>query len=197
MPLSVDFFDRRPLYAYYCAPMANTLIPDYVDARKIFAQQTLINGVIPISRLPRFCELILDSEGDVQVSLQFGLDESLRRVIQGELQADVNVTCQRCLEPTRISLRDQFELAVLSSEEQIEGLPKTLDPWVCKDIKLVLADIIEEQLILCMPIVSYHDTNCIENLEFAAQQTTKSNGKLDKELKDKPFAILQTLKDKQ
>lgn len=196
MPLSVDFFDRCLLDAYYCAPMANTLIPDYVDSRKIFAQQTLIEGVLPISRLERFSGAILDTEGDVQVSLQFDLDESFRKVIRGSLQADVKVACQRCLEPMPITLKDQFELAVVYKEEQALKLPKSLDPWFCEDIKLVLADMIEEQLILCMPIVSYHEQHCIAKLEFEAKQPNKVNGKQGEKVSENPFAILQKLKDK-
>ncbi|MGJ8690754.1 MAG: YceD family protein [Gammaproteobacteria bacterium] len=176
--------------------MANTLIPDYVDSRKIFAQQTLIEGVLPISRLERFSGAILDTEGDVQVSLQFDLDESFRKVIRGSLQADVNVACQRCLEPMPITLKDQFELAVVYKEEQALKLPKTLDPWFCEDIKLVLADMIEEQLILCMPIVSYHEQHCIAKLEFEAKQPNKVNGKQGEKVSENPFAILQKLKDK-
>lgn len=193
MSLRTVFFDRCPLDAYYCAPMADTLIPDYVDARKIFAQQTLIEGVLPISRLPRFCEAILDTEGEVQVSLQFALDDSFRRLIQGALQAQVHVTCQRCLEPMPITLEDEFELAVVHNEEQVQKLPKALDPWICEDVKLVLADVIDEQLILCMPIVSYHEHNCIASLEFEATESNKTDAKQGS---DNPFAILQKLKDK-
>lgn len=196
MPLSTYFFDRCPPDAYYCAPMADTLIPEYVDTRKVFAQQTLIEGALPISRLARFREAILDTEGDVQVTLQFLLDESFRKIIRGTLQADVHVTCQRCLEPMPITLQDTFELAVVYKEEQALKLPKTLDPWFCEDVKLVLADIIEEQLILCMPIVSYHEQHCIEKLEFEAKRTNKTNAKQDDKGSENPFSILQKLKDK-
>jgi len=66
----------------------------------------------------------------------------------------------------------RFELAVVYKEEQaLKKLPKNaVDPWFCEDIKLVLADMLEEQLILCMPIVSYHEQHCIAKLEFEATQ---------------------------
>lgn len=195
MPLKAVFFDRSPLDAYYCAPMADTLIPDYVDARKIFAQQALIEGTIPVSHLSRFCELIAPTQGDVQVSMKFDLDDSFRRVIQGVLDTQVQVTCQRCLEPMQIALHDEFTLAVVESEAKSESLPKSLDPWICEDIKLVLAEVIEEQLILCMPIVSYHDSNCIEKLSFGASQS-KSSGKANGGSNPNPFDVLKTLKDK-
>lgn len=175
--------------------MEETLIPDYVDARKIFAQQAVIKGTIPVSRLTRFCELVTATQGDVQVTMKFALDESNKRIIQGELDTQAQVICQRCLEPMQIALHDEFTLAVVDSESQSESLPKDLDPWICEDIKLVLAEVIEEQLILCMPIVSYHENNCIEKLSFEAAQK-KSNGAANGAGKPNPFDILKTLKDK-
>ena len=175
--------------------MEDTLIPDYVDARKIFAQQALIKGTIPVSRLPRFCELVTAPQGDVKVTIKFDLDESNRRIIEGVLDTQAQVICQRCLEPMQIALHDEFRLAVVDSESQSESLPKSLDPWICEDIKLVLAEVIEEQLILCMPIVSYHENKCIEKLSFEASQN-KHNGAMKGTAKPNPFDILKTLKDK-
>ena len=198
MPLKLVFFDRSPLDAYYCAPMEDTLIPEYVDARKIFAQQALIKGTIPVSRLSRFCELVTATQGDVQVTMKFDLDESNRRIIEGVLDTQAQVTCQRCLEPMQIALHDEFRLGVVESESKSENLPKSLDPWICEDIKIVLAEVVEEQLILCMPIVSYHEHDCIEKLSFAAS-ANKHNGAAkgaNGAGTPNPFDILKTLKDK-
>lgn len=195
MPLKAVFFDRSPLDAYYCAPMEATLIPDYVDARKIFAQQAFLEGTIPVSRMSRFCDLVVATQGDVQVAMKFLLDESHRRIIEGTLDTQAKVICQRCLEPMQIALHDEFRLAVVESESKSASLPKSLDPWICEDIKLVLAEVIEEQLILCMPIVSYHDTNCIEKLTFEASQN-KPDGTAHGAGKPNPFDVLKALKDK-
>lgn len=194
MPLKAVFFDRSAPDAYYCAPMEDTLIPDYVDARKIFAQQALLEGTIAVCAMPRFCELVAATQGDVQVTMKFDLDESNRRIIQGTLDTQAQIICQRCLEPMLIALHDEFRLAVVESVSKSESLPKSLDPWICEDIKLVLAEVIEEQLILCMPIVSYHDTNCIEKLSFAASQS-KPNGTANGAGKPNPFDVLKRLKD--
>ena len=99
MPLCADFFDRWAMCAYYCAPMADTRIPDYVDARKIFAQAAEMAGSMPIAGFERFRQLLASSRGEVRFSLNFGIDEEYRRVISGTLDANVDVVCQRCLEP--------------------------------------------------------------------------------------------------
>lgn len=197
MPLRADSFDRRALDAYYCAPMADTQIPDHVDARKIFVQQALIEGDVPLSRLPRFRETLNDDQGQVQVHLQFLMDDEHRRVIEGKLTAQVHVLCQRCLEPAEVRIEEAFSLALVETEAQMARLPKRLDPWFCEDTKLMLADLIDEQLILAMPIVSYHENPCTEPMSFgvteqSGDRAASGNGNE----KANPFDILRTLKDK-
>lgn len=197
MSLSADFFDRWTLDAYYCAPMADTQIPDHVDARKIFVQQALIEGGIPLSRLPRFREALTDGQGDVRVALDFIIDDEYRRVIEGTLTAQVHVLCQRCLEPMDVLIEEAFSLAVLESEVQMANLPKRLDPWICEDTKLVLADLVDEQLILAMPIVSYHEGPCTGPMSFGEETTSGDKAAPDSgSRKANPFDILRTLKDK-
>lgn len=196
MPLWVYFFDRSALSAYHCAPMTDTLIPDYVDAKKIFTQQAVITGNLPVGKFVRFSDLLANTSGSVEIALKFFLNEDFRRVISGELKADVQVLCQRCLEGTTITLEDRFQLALVESESQAGKLSKDLEPWFCTDTKLLLADIVEEQLILAMPIVSYHKENCTQNqfLKSGAlkEESPKSSDKPDK---PNPFAILQSLKE--
>jgi uncharacterized protein len=176
--------------------MAGTLIPDYVDAKKIFNQQATISGSLPVAGFTRFSELLANTSGIVEIKLEFLLDGEFRRVISGALKGDVQVLCQRCLESTTITLKDSFKLALVETESQADKLPADLEPWVCTDIKLVLADILEEQLILCMPIVSYHQENCAPTgrLILNAPETSTETS-ADKQDKPNPFAILQSLKE--
>lgn len=195
MPLWGYYFDRSALYAYHCAPMTDTLIPDYVDAKKIFTQQAVITGKLPVAKFERFSDLLANTSGFVEISLKFFLNEDFRRVISGDLRGDVQVLCQRCLESTTITLEDRFQLALVESESQADKLPKDLEPWLCTDTRLVLADVVEEQLILAMPIVSYHKDNCTQNeLLKSALPKEEEPKSLDKPDKQSPFAILQSLK---
>ncbi|NKB31712.1 MAG: hypothetical protein GKR91_01265 [Pseudomonadales bacterium] len=68
------------------------------------------------------------------------------------------------------------------------------DPWICDDFKLVLAGLIEEQLMLCMPIVNFHeDKACLDKLGYKKIKI----GPTDEESIDSdenPFAVLKALK---
>ncbi len=176
--------------------MVDTLVPDYVDAKKIFAQHALISGILPISRFPRFCELLENNSGNLHVSLQFHLDDNHRRIIDGDIDALVYVTCQRCLEPAQIRLAETFKLGIVETESHIARLPAEIDPWMVTDPKLVIADFLEEQLILAMPIVSYHSNRC--ETALPAVSGTSLDQESDMAMKSdrsSPFAILQKLKE--
>jgi uncharacterized protein len=175
--------------------MVDTLVPDYVDAKKIFAQHALISGILPISRFSRFCELLADNSGNLHVTLQFHLDDSHRRIIDGEIDALVSVTCQRCLEPAKIGLTETFKLGIVETESHIARLPADIDPWMVTEPKLVIADFLEEQLILAMPIVSYHSEGCKAALPTEIGSNSNRDEGMAKNSDLGPFAILQKLKE--
>jgi uncharacterized protein len=175
--------------------MSKSAIPSYVDTRKVFLQEGKLVGAIEFSRMKRFEECLLENEGNVQVELEFSTNKSKQRVIIGKLVASALVACQRCLEAVQIELEDSFTLALVRQESDIAKLEESLDPWICEDHKLDVAALIEEQLLLCLPIVSTHDDkNCLTNLGYNEQRVEALNGAAADSSKN-PFAILKTLKD--
>lgn len=174
--------------------MSASPVPTYVDTRKVFLQQGSIAGFMGLERLARFREALADENGTVYVELAFDMSDTGLKLITGMLKANVTVTCQRCLEPLGIELRDDIRLALLQDEAGIDALDKDFDPWICPEPKLRLAEVIEEQLMLCLPIVSSHDTaECSSRLDYVAGETvpesTVKNGTVN------PFAVLKSLKE--
>ncbi len=171
--------------------MSERPLPVYVDTRRVFVQGDAIAGSLPVAALERFAVALASSEGDVGVELNFHQDDYGQRLIQGSLLARVQVNCQRCLEAFEIELADEIQLALVSDEQAAEGLDAGLEPWVSQDQKLNLASLVEEQLILCMPIVNYHPQgNCLEQMQFASE-TDRDIGQSPS---DNPFSVLKELK---
>jgi uncharacterized protein len=171
--------------------MSDSSIPAYVDTRKIFQQEDIISGNLGLNRLPRFSKTLANDQGLVALELKFTFGEAKERLIAGSLQAQVNVFCQRCLKPLAIALADDIKLALVRDEEAALRLDEKLDPWICEDHKLDLAELIEEQLILCTPIVSYHESGeCMTQKDYVAgEDATESIAS------ESPFAVLRSLKD--
>jgi len=171
--------------------MLDSSIPAYADTRKIFQQEDIISGNIGLNRLPRFSKTLANDLGLVSLELKFTFGEAKERLIVGSLQAQINVFCQRCLKPLAISLADDINLVLVRDEETALRLDAKLDPWICEDHKLDLAGLIEEQLILCTPIVSYHESGeCMTQKDYVAgEDATESIAN------ESPFAVLRSLKD--
>lgn len=175
--------------------MSDTPLPAYVDERKIFTQQGVVEGVVDLARLPVTRSAVRDCADGVQVKLRFGLDANGRQVIAGQVQAEVTMECQRCLEPMALLLEDEFQLAVVADEAAIAGLDRQYDPWLCHDHRIELGPLVDEQLALCMPIVALHaDDACVQaalndNGSAAGMLSPEGQG----ESGTSPFAILAQL----
>ncbi|MEX0738115.1 MAG: DUF177 domain-containing protein [Pseudohongiella sp.] len=183
--------------------MAETLefaspLLSFVDARKAFRHEQKVEGYLPLGSLKNMSAMLTDTDGLVHAALTFRFDEDRRRRVDGQLQATVNVQCQRCLEPVQIRLSEHFELAVVSTEAMARDLPASLDPWLSDEETLNPAAIVEEQLILCMPIVSTHE-QC--NAAIVQDVLDKGIGiehsdQIEEKQASSPFSVLAALKNK-
>jgi uncharacterized protein len=153
-----------------------------------------LKGQLPVASLQRLCESLLDEQGSVIANLLFEVDTERRPRIVGNVSTDVSVVCQRCLQPMILHVEDKIDLVLVTTDAQSKALPDRYDPWFCgEDESLSPADIIEEQLILAMPIVSMHercvDVNKTQDLSIQNQIESESARK-------NPFAALAGLKAK-
>lgn len=171
--------------------MTATPLPAYADARKVFAQEAELAGSVAIERLPRFRENLAEGEAEIAARLDFRKDNSGQQIISGELEARVPVQCQRCLEPVEIALREPVKLALVQTEAQAKALPAELDPWLSEDFRLDLARLVEEQLLLALPIVSYHPEASCKPADFHQEDP---EAEPEEAPRPNPFAILESLK---
>ncbi len=147
-----------------------------------------IAGVVSPAALPRLSSMLCNTDGQIVVDLQFDLDEQRIRTVQGSAEGHVFMTCQRCLEPVEVAVEAAFNLAIAFSEESATTLPRNYDPLIVEEEEMELLDMVEEELILSLPLVPYHDDCSIQTsfgeTETAPEDTEKTN----------PFSILAKLK---
>lgn len=167
----------------------NPVLPRLIDPRK-FAQQGLsLSGEVALVELDRLAAMVLEGSSPVKVELQFLVDEERRRVIRGRAECELEVACQRCLEPVSISLQAEIELAVVWSEEQAQQLPKAFDPLIVGEGQSDLYAVIEDELLLSLPMVSYHSGGCATQTSFGAGDVEATEPD-----KQNPFQVLEQLK---
>ena len=172
--------------------MSSAPFPERIDAVKLFARQGSITAYLPLTRLQRLTDQLSGETGHVAVDLKFGVDEEDRRLLVGTLDTRVLVTCQRCLQDLQLDLHCQMSLLVFDNEEALQELPESQDAVTMPEAGLDVLALIEDELILSLPMVPMHaDTACNENLNAINEGRDTVQ-----EVRPSPFAILAGLKTK-
>ncbi|MEH6577565.1 MAG: YceD family protein [Amphritea sp.] len=170
--------------------MSNTPLPKKIDPRKLAERGVRIEGEVELKLLPRLLSMLVDDEGTVRVDLQFDNDHLRIRTIQGNATSSVKMTCQRCLEPVEVEVEAKFNLAVAPDEERAKTLPRYYDPLIVEGEDLELLPMVEEELIITLPLVPFHD-DCSVQTSFGDEATAE---KETESVKTNPFSVLASLK---
>ncbi|MEM0952682.1 MAG: YceD family protein [Pseudomonadota bacterium] len=165
-------------------------LPAFLDVRKAATRNITVKGVVELAGLPRLAQSLVAADGVAEVICSFSRDAENRNIVNLEVTASVMVTCQRCLEPMRLPLQIASRLALVGDIEAAKQLPATLEPWMDAEEQASLWGLVEEELILAVPVVAYHeDTNCNRLLGEYRRPPGVSE-----ERGDNPFKVLEQLK---
>tara|TARA_B110000495_G_C22781250_1_gene456959 strand:- start:66 stop:581 length:516 start_codon:yes stop_codon:yes gene_type:complete len=169
--------------------MLHTPLPRVIEPLKLIEQRVDLDGAIALSDCTRLRDVLLNSEGDINFALQFGKDEDGQRVIKGSLDAVVTMQCQRCLQPVTLAVQGDIRLAVTRHEDAVKALPGYYDPLLLEAPEIELLPLIEQELMLSLPIVAAHpEGECSINSSYQAKEDTEQS-------KPNPFAVLAELKN--
>jgi len=151
-----------------------------------------IQGIWPIKKLNRLCESLLTNEGDIEAELRFDRAGPIPFIV-GHITAELDLKCQRCMQSVKYPIDTHFKIGMVQNEAQLEKLSDEYEPYLLEDENNHLPDMLEDELLLAMPLVALHDFDCSDYLN---EQQTEQDGKVEKteaEKKDNPFAVLKDL----
>ncbi len=162
-------------------------LPELIDPLHCVAKGRHWEGRLKLARLPRLLEMITNPGEEVTVDLRF---ERQGRVaaITGSVRGELEVTCQRCLEPLRIAVDSPVSLGVVTSIEEGDRLPEAFEPLLLEEERIPFSDIVEDELILAIPDIPKH-RHC-----RPAKTRSEDAGAGEQARGDHPFAALAQLK---
>jgi len=172
-------------------------MPEKTIRPEQFAKSGLsMAGELPLSAFELDNGLEFDERSSVHYELEGGVAPRTHILyIKGNLATKLQGVCQRCMEKCEINVQAEFLLGIVKSEKAAEALSSEYEPLIIEDKDVKLTSILEEELILCMPIVVMHQLD-----ECSIKQTDWHYGdKLTKTAETKsenPFAKLASLKSK-
>lgn len=167
-------------------------LPEWIDAERLAEEHTRLVGTVPLDKMPRLANVALARDGMVWADLDFALQPEGHAVVTGNASAKVPLTCQRCLERVDWSLETQLALAIIHDEEKAATLPADYDPLLWSGRTGSLAALIEDELLLALPVVARHDdpADCGSVAGLASAQ---SGDEVREDNRKYPFAELESL----
>ncbi len=169
-----------------------TLLPHKVDPFRFAENEISLEGMLPIKDMERLRSSLSSDEGDVKVSVVFGMDEQKICFMRGHYNATVKLQCQRCMETFENEISGDLLFGIVTSESAIDELPKGYDGIVVEDGSLIIQDVIEDELIIGLPIVPMHSSqNCKLALPLVIESAEQAETK-----KESPFKVIELLREK-
>ena len=176
--------------------MQKVRIPVTVDPVKSANKKQTFDGLVPVKTLSRFQGLLAEvSEHDPDVNVEFGIDEQGVSYFAGSAITAVKLTCQRCNEPFAVDISAQFAYAPVSSKQSSDELPERYEAVEVNEFgEINLHGLVEDELILAMPLVAKHDPK-----DCQVDRDAMTWGEIEEPSEDdseNPFSVLQELKRK-
>ncbi len=158
-----------------------------VDAYKLAKRQDVRQGTIDPSSMQRLNKLLASNVGQITYRLEFRIEDELC-VIVGEFDGWLTLRCQRCVKPFKYVVgKKTFSVSPVATDAEAKNLPKDYEPVLMYNGRVDVHELVEDELILALPIVAMHDrgsVNCKQDAETEYVQQEAEH----------PFSVLQTLK---
>lgn len=170
---------------------------DPVDVGLLSAQGSRFVCHYPLADLPRFAAGLASSEGQVEARFSFHEVQEFP-ALQGAVATQVQVVCQRCLEPFTLPLEAELKLAFVASEEDESKLPADHEAVIIDDSRQSLRELVEDELLLTFPLVPMHpvgDSDCRPAAKVLSEAEAEGLVEVPEvaEVTTQPFAALKDL----
>ncbi|MDY6992914.1 MAG: YceD family protein [Pseudomonadota bacterium] len=165
-----------------------TKLPTLIDPERLALDNTHLQGPMPLAQMQRLGENLYDRAGNVDIDWWFFLDDQHRANVTGRLEAQLPLQCQRCLERMYWPVNLQVALTLLLPGQSEDLVPLTHEVITLTQTPVALETLIEDELILALPIVAKHE-ECPFN-DYQLPEDAQAEFKHQ----SNPFQILKKLK---
>ena len=173
--------------------MQKVKLPLTLDPVRTAQKRLDYTGVYTPIQVERVAEFVVSVDSDVECDMSFAIDNQRLAVITGDAKVSVTLACQRCGKPYAHQDYTQYCFSPIVKDEQAEALPEGYEPVQVNEFgEIDLLALVEDEIILSLPVVPVHDSEHCE-----VSEADMVFGKLPSEAeKPNPFAVLASLKHK-
>ena len=137
-------------------------LPDSVNFVECLENGTSLSGFVPISRFLRFRSLLASERGNIDINLHFEEVQAGIATVLGSACASVDLVCQNCLELMTFKSVIDVNVRLVKTETELQALAPNVDGMVVESPKLYITELLEDNLILVLPMAPKHEAPCSE-----------------------------------
>jgi len=128
-------------------------LPQQIDPIRLADEGRRLAGEIPGREFTRLRDQGLAENEPVRIDLRFEKLPGGGRRLRGAIRTRIEVQCQRCLESMVLEVEAQPDIVLLTGNAAV---PDEVDALTI-DGPVRLVEIVEDELLLAMPMVPMHD----------------------------------------
>lgn len=145
----------------------------------------VLEGTLPVSRLLRLHDLLTEVAGEVHYRVQGLRGKSGQAQLRLEIGGRLPLVCQRCLQAVsyEVDVENLLELVPEGSDLSQDELEDDSRDFLPVDGKLDVAELVEDEILLSLPVAPRHDNCGLPGADEAGERIS-------------PFSVLSGLKGK-
>ncbi len=141
-------------------------LPKSIDPIHSAKQGITLSGFVTLNELPRLNAIHPQKKEPAHVELQFKVDAGGLKIVEGTIKTTVELPCERCNQITICPLELKFILSPVLSEYHLSKLPESYEPLMMEGEFVELAIVVEDEILLGLPMVPKHDVCPVELPEY-------------------------------
>ena len=183
------------LDTYYTRPMPppRSKTPAHVglDVDRLSEAEADIDFAVSLAELPRLAQLAKVA-GEVHGRVHFRRAAGIA-VAELTMNGTARMVCQRCLGPLDLGVEADTRVGLIAVEADANRVPEEFEPVLAPEGRISVGELVEEELLLTLPIVPLHaDTDGGATCVAADTPPLATNGR-EEEKTQRPFEQLAEL----
>jgi uncharacterized protein len=125
------------------------------DVDALADAQATVDYDIPLQEFARARLQLADTQGSVRGQVRFSRDGVIT-IAEVQISGAVGLICQRCLRTMRWAIDGGSRVALVGDAREADQVPEGLETVLAPGRQLSIRDLVEEELLLLLPIVPRH-----------------------------------------
>ena len=176
---------------YYTRPMPPPWTKP-LDIDRLSEAEADVDFVVPLAELPRLAQLA-GLAGEVRGRAHFRRTGGIA-VVELNFGGTARLQCQRCLGAMEVGVEASTEVGLVATEADVSRVPEELEPVLAPEGRISVGELVEEELLLTLPIVPLHEEEAACHVAPAAAAVSAEEAPPETQ---KPFAQLAELLKRQ